>query len=245
MTSDSAAETGPRQGAALPLPAVAPVSIPVLGGGAAFPVRRIYCVGRNYIEHIREMKEGDERDPPFFFQKPTDAIVTDGIVPYPPLTEDFHYEVELVAAIGAPARDLPRETALDAVFGYAVGLDMTRRDRQREAARKGLAWEIGKSFDHSAPCGPIHPAAMTGHLRTGAIELSVNGAIRQRSVLEKMIWNVAEIISHLSRQYRLMPGDLVLTGTPAGVGPVVPGDVIDARIAGLAPLQVKIVPSEL
>lgn len=248
MSRDAAAQTGRTPGAggpSLPLPVVAPASVPVVGTKAAFPVRRIYCVGRNYIEHIREMKEGDERDPPFFFQKPADAIVVDGIVPYPPLTEDFHYEVELVAAIGAPARDVAPERALDAVFGYTVGLDMTRRDRQREAGRKGLAWEIGKSFDHSAPCGPIHPVSMTGHLRTGAIELDVNGASRQRSVLEKMIWTVPEIISHLSRQYRLMPGDLILTGTPAGVGPVLPGDVIEARIAGLAPLRVKIAPSEL
>ncbi len=206
-----------------------------------FPVRRVYCVGRNYIEHIREMKEGDERDPPFFFQKPTDAIVTNGMVPYPPLTEDFHYEVELIVAIGAVVRDISKERALDAVFGYTIGLDMTRRDRQREAAKKGLAWEIGKSFDHSAPCGAIHPVAVTGHVGTGVIELLVNGAVRQRSVLEKMIWNIPEIISHLSHQYVLAPGDLIFTGTPAGVGPVVPGDAIDARIAGLSPFHVKIV----
>src|SRR5262249_32515408 len=154
------------------VPVVRPVAVPIVGRAETFPVRRVYCVGRNYLEHIREMGEADERDPPFFFQKPTDAIVTDGIVPYPPLTGDFHYEVELVAAIGAQGRALAPDRALDVVFGYAVGLDMTRRDRQREAAKKGLPWEIGKSFDGSAPCGPIHPVATIGHIGSGEIRLS-------------------------------------------------------------------------
>jgi fumarylpyruvate hydrolase len=227
----------------LPLPVVPAVTLPIVGGEARFAVRRVYCVGRNYVEHIREMKEGDERDPPFFFQKPTDALVGDGIVPYPPFTSDLHYEAELVVAVGAVGRNLPSDRALAIVYGYAVGLDMTRRDRQREAGRKGLPWEIGKSFDHSAPCGPIHPRSTVGHIATGSIELSVDHATRQRSVLEKMIWNVPEIISHLSHQYVLAPGDLIFTGTPAGVGPVLPGNEIEARIAGLAPLHVRIVTS--
>jgi fumarylpyruvate hydrolase len=224
----------------LATPMVATTTIAIVGSDQQFPVRRVYCVGRNYLEHIREMKEGDERDPPFFFQKPRDAVVVDGRVPYPTLTQDLHYEVELVVAIGQAAQGVAREQALDAVFGYAIGLDMTRRDRQRESGRKGLPWEIGKSFDFSAPCGPIHLVASTGHISSGEIRLSVGSDVRQCSDLDKMIWNVPEIISHLSHHYRLEPGDIIFTGTPAGVGPVVPGDVMEARIAGLEPLSVRI-----
>jgi fumarylpyruvate hydrolase len=229
--------------AALPIPQLRAVVVPIDGTAESFPIRRVYCVGRNYLEHIREMKESDERDPPFFFQKPTDSIVVDGVVPYPMHTSDFQYEVELVAAIGHMAHAVSVSQAPDVVFGYAVGLDMTRRDRQREAAKKGLAWEIGKSFDFSAPCGPIHPATRVGHIAAGPIQLSVGDKIRQQSVLEKMIWNVPEIISHLSHQYTLMPGDLIFTGTPAGVGPVVPGDTLTAEIGGLSPLTVRITES--
>ncbi|MGY6270952.1 fumarylacetoacetate hydrolase family protein [Achromobacter denitrificans] len=225
---------------ALPLPVIPPATVPISGGGRAFPVRRVYCVGRNYIEHIREMKEGDERDPPFFFQKPADAIVTDGEVPYPLLTEDFQFELELVIAIGRTPDPDPAQ-ALSAVFGYAVGLDMTRRDRQREAFREGRPWEVGKSFDASAPCGAILPVEMGGHMLEGPLTLEVNGRIAQQSELEKMIWNVPEIIVQLSRQYRLMPGDLIYTGTPAGVGPVQAGDRLRGRIAGLPELDVSIV----
>jgi fumarylpyruvate hydrolase len=220
---------------------VEPVSIAIVGSDQRFPVRRVYCVGRNYLAHIREMKEGDERDPPFFFQKPADSVVTDGRVPYPVLTDDFQFEFELVVAIGSEAQDVSPEASLDHVFGYAAGLDMTRRDRQRECNKRGLPWEQGKSFDHSAPCGPIHPVAQVGHIRSGALSLAVNGAARQDSVLEKMIWNVHEIVSELSRQYRLFPGDLIYTGTPEGVGPVQRGDQLVGRIEGLAPLQVEIV----
>ncbi|MDF3837853.1 fumarylacetoacetate hydrolase family protein [Cupriavidus basilensis] len=220
---------------------VTPVFIDIVGSGRQFPVRRVYCVGRNYLAHIREMKEGDERDPPFFFQKPTDAVMTDSRVPYPTLTDDFQFEFELVVAIGSEASAVSPDTALDHVFGYAAGLDMTRRDRQRECNKRGLPWEQGKSFDHSAPCGPIHPVAKVGHIRSGALNLSVNGAVRQDSVLEKMIWNVHEIVSELSKQYRLLPGDLIFTGTPEGVGPVQRGDRLVGRIEGLAPLQVEIV----
>jgi fumarylpyruvate hydrolase len=220
--------------------AVAPVTVPTLNGGS-FPVRRIYCVGRNYIAHIREMKESDERDPPFFFQKPTDSIVlADQPVAYPPDTEDFQFEVELVVAIGGSGRNVPVSDALNYVFGYAVGLDMTRRDRQRECGKKGLPWEAGKSFDQSAPCGVIVPVSVGGHRLAGEISLDVNGERRQFGDLNQLIWNVPEIISNLSAAYLLMPGDLIYTGTPAGVGPVVPGDVIVSKIEGLPSLTTPI-----
>ncbi len=222
---------------ALPQP-----SLPVAGDRRRFPVRRIYCVGRNYVAHIREMEEGDERDPPFFFQKPTDAIVTDGAaVPYPQDTDDFQHEVELVVAIGGGGRNLSREQALEQVFGYAVGLDMTRRDRQFEARDMRRPWEMGKSFDHSAPCGTLRPAT-EGHVLSGAISVEVNGTPRQTGELELMIWNVDEIIANLSTQYELKPGDLIFTGTPAGVAAVSPGDQLLARIDGLEDLRVRIDP---
>jgi fumarylpyruvate hydrolase len=225
------------------VPAVEETVVPVLGGGV-FPVRRIYCVGRNYVEHIREMKEADERDPPFFFQKPRDAIVQDGgNVAYPPLTDDLQFEGELVLAIGKPGRQVAISNALDHIFGYAAGIDLTRRDRQRDARDTRLPWEIGKSFDASAPCGVITPGAK-GHRTSGTITLCVNGAVRQRGELSQMIWNVPEIIAQLSRQVTLGAGDLIFTGTPAGVGAVVPGDEIVVTIEGLAPLTVSIAPPE-
>lgn len=226
--------------AALPLPIVSPATVQVVGREQPFTVRRVYCVGRNYIEHIREMKEGDERDPPFFFQKPTDSVVIDGQVPYPLLTEDFQFELELVVAIGRTP-DADRQDPLASVLGYAVGLDMTRRDRQREAFREGRPWEVGKSFDWSAPCGVIMPVETGGHVLEGPLTLHVNGKPAQQSVLEKMIWNVPEIIVQLSRQYRLMPGDLIYTGTPAGVGAVQVGDKLRGRIADLPELNVTII----
>ncbi|MBM6581264.1 fumarylacetoacetate hydrolase family protein [Microvirga sp. BT689] len=220
-------------------------TLAIIGSEDRFPVRRIYCVGRNYVEHIREMKEGDERDLPFFFQKPTDSIVSEGeVVPYPPATEDFQYEVELVAAIGKSARNIPVAEALDVVFGYAAGIDLTRRDRQRESFKKGLPWEIGKSFDHSAPCGPLHPVDSVGHRLEGSITLSVNDEERQRADLRQMIWNTPEIIANLSTQYSLEPGDLIMTGTPAGVGPIVPGDRLVATVEGLAPFSFSIGPKK-
>ncbi len=219
-------------------------TIPVTGGSEHYVVRRIYCVGRNYLDHIREMKESDERDPPFFFQKPADAIVLDGqSVPYPPATSDLQHEVELVIAMGRGGRRLAAASALEAVYGYAVGIDLTRRDRQRESLAKGLPWEVGKSFDHSAPCGAIQPAAV-GHRMQGAIRLHVNGVLRQKGELAQMIWNVPEIISQLSQSYTLHPGDLIMTGTPAGVGPVQPGDGLDASIDGLPPLHITIAEEE-
>ena len=226
------------------LPAIPATELPVVGGGV-FPVRRVYCVGRNYIDHIREMKEADERDPPFFFQKPRDAVVADGAhVPYPPFTSDFQFEVELVIAIGRSARDIPIAEARDHIWGYAVGIDLTRRDRQRDARDLGLPWEAGKSFDASAPCGPIARASDTRTSEGCTITLSVNGIERQRGDTRQMIWSVPEVLVQLSRQVTLGAGDLIFTGTPAGVGPVRPGDVITAQIDGLPPLTVSITPPE-
>jgi fumarylpyruvate hydrolase len=222
-----------------------PTVVPVAGGNPPFAVRRIYCVGRNYVDHIREMKEGDERDDPFFFQKPTDAIVTDGgEVPYPPGTDELEYEGELVVAIGEECVDVPQHEAMDAVFGYAAGIDMTRRDRQRECRAQMRPWEAGKSFDHSAPCGVLVPRADTGDLSSGTLRLSVNGESRQSTTFDLMIWGVGEIVSQLSRQYRLMPGDLIYTGTPAGVGAVRPGDVITVEIERLPTLTITITDRE-
>lgn len=230
----------------MPVPfEVPPATLAVAGGPDRCPVRRIYCVGRNYLDHIREMKEADERDPPFFFQKPADSIIEHGgTVPYPPDTSDLQFEVELVVAIGTGGRDIPLERALDHVFGYGVGIDLTRRDRQREMYDRRLPWERGKSFDHSAPCGPIHRVTQAGHIGAGAIELDVNGAPRQRGDMGQMIWTVPEIISNLSASYALAPGDLIMTGTPSGVGPVEPGDEIEARVAGLSALTIRIGPRE-
>jgi fumarylpyruvate hydrolase len=226
------------------LPATPATELPVAGRGV-FPVRRVYCVGRNYVDHIREMKEADERDPPFFFQKPRDAVVADGAkVPYPPFTSDFQFEVELVIAIGRGARDIPAAKAWDCIWGYGVGIDLTRRDRQREARDLRLPWEAGKSFDASAPCGAITPARGERTFADRAITLSVNGIERQRGDTGQMIWSVPEVVAQLSRQVTLRPGDLIFTGTPAGVGPVVPGDVIIAHVDGLQPLTVIITPPE-
>ena len=227
-----------------PLPKIAATEAAVAGGGS-FPVRRIYCVGRNYLDHIREMKEADERDPPFFFQKPRDSIVLDGArVPYPPFTSNFQFEVELVVALGKGGRDIAVEKANDLIWGYAVGIDFTRRDRQFDARDMRLPWEVGKSFDASAPCGPIAHVRDPAHFKDCAITLSVNGAERQRGNIGQMIWSVPEVIAQLSRQVRLEAGDLIYTGTPSGVGPVVPGDVISAHIDGLPPLTLTITPPE-
>ena len=227
----------------LVLPAVPATLLPVACGGW-FPVRRVYCVGRNYVSHIREMREADERDPPFFFQKPRDAIaLSDSLITYPPETEDFQFEVELVAAVGIEGRNIEVEQALQHIWGYGVGIDLTRRDRQRDARDMRLPWEAGKSFDSSAPCGPLQPAARIGHPGTGSIALYVNGEQRQRGDLKEMIWSVPEIVAQLSRQVILQPGDLIFTGTPSGVGPVVPDDRIEAHIDGLIPLTITIGPS--
>ena len=230
----------------LVIPAVTAPTLAVAGLAARFPVRRVYCVGRNYLDHIREMKEADERDPPFFFQKPTDAVVEDNaVIAYPPDTEDFQFEVELVVALACGGRQLSQDAALDCVYGYAVGIDLTRRDQQRDMRAKMLPWERGKAFDASAPCGPIRRASEIGHPAKGAITLRVNGVERQRGDLAQMIWNVAEIIAKLSASYRLAPGDLIMTGTPAGVGAIVPGDQMVAAVDGVGELTVTIGPQEV
>ncbi|MBB6347413.1 fumarylacetoacetate hydrolase family protein [Nonomuraea muscovyensis] len=219
----------------------AQVALPVAGRSEGFPVRRVYCVGRNYLDHIREMREGDERDDPFFFQKPADAVVPDGaVVPYPPQTTDLQFEGELVVAIGTPGSDIAPQDALGHVFGFAAGIDLTRRDLQRRCREMAHPWEAGKSFDHSAPCGLIQPVEEAAWTLSGELRLSVNGDLRQHTGLKLMIWDVPEIISHLSRSYRLMPGDLIYTGTPAGVAPVRPGDRIHVEITGLPTLTVTI-----
>jgi fumarylpyruvate hydrolase len=229
--------------AAFVLPAPAVSSVPVVGSSARFPVRRIWCVGRNYAAHAREMGKDPDKEPPFFFMKPADAVVTDGRDPhYPPATSNYHHEIELVVAIGRGGRDIASATALDHVWGYAVGLDMTRRDLQLAARDLGRPWDFGKGFDESAPIGPIHPVAQVGHLATGAITLDVNGTERQRADLADMIWNVPDTIAYLSGFARLEPGDLIFTGTPAGVGAVVAGDTLRGAIAGLPDLVVKVQP---
>ena len=215
-------------------------SVPVLGGDAVFPVRRIYCVGRNYAAHVREMG-GDERDPPFFFQKPRDAIVPNGAtVPYPTLTDDFQYEIELVLAIGKGGKDIALEDAADHVFGLAVGIDLTRRDVQVNARKTGRPWEIGKAFDHSAPITALQELQGGDLPTSGSITLDVNGDRKQEGDLREMIWNCAEVVSILSTHYELVAGDLIYTGTPAGVGPVTTGDRITGKVDGLPELEITI-----
>lgn len=216
-------------------------SVPVAGSAARFPVRRIYCVGRNYAEHAREMGHDPDRDPPFFFGKPADTLLTDGAaLPYPPQTADLHFEAELVAALGRGGRDIAPETALDHVWGYATGNDFTRRDLQAQAKKLGRPWDMAKGFDQSAACGVLHPVAEVGHLPLGAIRLLVDGAVRQEADLADMIWPLPDIIATLSRFVTLAPGDLIFTGTPAGVGAVLPGQVVRVEIAGLSPLVTPI-----
>ena len=222
----------------------APVpAVPVAGSEDGFPVRRIFCVGRNYAAHAREMGKDPDREPPFFFMKPADALVGDGeTVAYPPATENFHYEAELVLALGKGGVDIAEENALDCIYGYAVGNDLTRRDVQLAARDKGRPWCMGKGFDRSAVVGPIHPVAAVGHLSEGSIKLTVNGETKQDADLKELIWSVPEIISYLSGLVELAPGDLIMTGTPAGVGAMVPGDVCVVSIAGLPDLTTKIGP---
>jgi fumarylpyruvate hydrolase len=218
-----------------PMPAV-----PVEGGGR-FPVRRIFCVGRNYAEHAKEMGGDPSREPPFFFTKPADAVLTGGAdMPYPTGTSDLHHEMELVAAIGRGGAAIAPAEALAHVYGYAAGLDMTRRDLQNEAKKAGRPWDMSKGFDFSAPIGAIAPAARIGHPAEGRIELKVNGAVRQSSDLSQMIWSTAETIAYLSNLVRLAPGDLIFTGTPAGVAAVVRGDLLEGEIAGVGRVRTRI-----
>lgn len=215
-------------------------SLPVAGSSGRFPVRRVYCVGWNYSEHVREMK-GDEREPPIFFMKAPDNVIVPGArVPYPPATENLHHEIELVAAIGIGGRDIPVDDAPGHVWGYAAGLDMTRRDLQWACKDKGAPWDIGKTFDRAAPVSEIHPASETGHPSRGRIWLNVDGEPRQSSDIANMVWPVAGIIAHLSAVFTLEPGDLIFTGTPEGVGPVTPGQRLEGGIEGIAEIAVEI-----
>ncbi|HYP70544.1 MAG TPA: fumarylacetoacetate hydrolase family protein [Variovorax sp.] len=221
------------------------VSVPVVGEAARFPVHRIYCVGRNYEEHAKEMGFTG-REPPFFFIKPASTAVVvnageTGAVAYPPLTKNLHHEIELVVAIGKAGKNIKAADAQQYIYGYAVGLDMTRRDLQGDMKKQGRPWEIGKAFEQSAPIGPIVPAAKAGDVANAEISLQVNGTDRQRSTVSKLIWNIGETIEHLSTAWELQPGDLIFTGTPEGVNAVVAGDLLVGEVAGLPKLSVKIV----
>jgi fumarylpyruvate hydrolase len=216
-------------------------AIPVRGTQAQFPVRRIYCVGRNYAAHAVEMGYDPEREPPFFFQKNADNIETSGEFPYPPLSQDVHHEIEMAVALGSGGSDIPARRALSCVYGYGVALDMTRRDLQAAAKADGRPWEIAKAFEHSAPIQELVPAAAIGHPQTGAITLHVNGDLRQEGDLSQMIWKLPEIIACLSGYFELAAGDLILTGTPAGVGPVSRGDHLAGAIEGIGELAVKVI----
>ena len=221
------------------------VSVPVVGKAERFPVHRIYCVGRNYEEHAKEMGFTG-REPPFFFMKPADSVVVvntgeTGDMPYPSLTKNLHHEIELVVAIGKGGKNISAADALSHIYGYAVGLDMTRRDLQNDMKKQGRPWCIGKAFDHSAPIGPITPVALAGDIVQAEIALQVNGQDRQRSHISKLIWNIAETIEQLSAAWELQPGDLIFTGTPEGVAAVVRGDVLSGSVQGLQPIQVQLV----
>jgi fumarylpyruvate hydrolase len=224
------------------IPPLPQTSAEVAGTDERFSVHRIYCVARNYAKHAREMGMDPDREPPFFFAKPADALVANGTpVPYPSRTSNLHHELELVVAIGTSGRDIPLDRALDHVYGYAVGLDLTRRDLQFAAREQGRPWDVAKGFDHSAPMSAIRPAADMGHLVQGAIWLEVNGETRQRANLSEMIWSVPEIVAELSTYFELRPGDLIFTGTPEGVGPVRRGDSLVGGIDGLETLRITIV----
>jgi fumarylpyruvate hydrolase len=224
---------------------IAQPMLPIVGTSDMFPVRRIYCIGRNYAAHAREMGSDPTREPPFFFQKPSDAIqfVAPGTTadhPYPTLTKNYHYEIELVAALDKGGRNLSNEQALDLVFGYTVGLDMTRRDLQGEAKKLGRPWEVGKAFESAAPCSEIVPASAIGHPAQGAVWLKVNGEPRQKGDLNQLIWKVPEMIVYLSGLFELRAGDLIFSGTPAGVGPVKRGDVLHGGVDGVGELKVTV-----
>lgn len=223
------------------LPVVTQATLPIHDSADRFPVRRIFCVGRNYADHAREMGHDPDREPPFFFTKPADAVLTDGAdLPYPPATSDLHHEAELVVALAAGGADIAPGDAAALIWGYAAGNDFTRRDLQAEAKKAGRPWDMAKGFDLSAACGPLHRADLTRPMDRGRMQLLVNGDIRQATDLSQMIWPVADIISHLSGLVRLAPGDVIFTGTPAGVGAVLRGDVVEVRIEGLSALSTRI-----
>lgn len=217
------------------------IAVPIAGTDALFPVRRVYCIGRNYAAHAIEMGHDPDREPPFFFQKNPNNLDSSGEFPYPPHTSDVHHETEMAVALKSGGTDIPLDEALDHVFGYALSLDMTRRDLQGQAKKMGRPWEIGKAFERSAPMGPIHPVSETGHMDEGGVALTVNGKTVQEGNLNQMIWKVPEMISYLSEYFELAPGDVILTGTPAGVGPVVKGDEMEIAIEGLGSMVVKVV----
>ena len=217
------------------------VVLPVRGSDAKFPVRRIYCIGRNYADHAIEMGHDPDKEPPFFFQKNADNIDTSGNFPYPPQTQDVHFEMEMVVALKSGGIDIKEDKALDHVYGYGLGLDMTRRDLQGEAKKMGRPWEIGKAFERSAPMSELVSASEAGHLDHGRVTLAVNGQIRQDGDLNQMIWKVPEMISYLSRFYDIAAGDLIMSGTPAGVGAIQPGDVLVGSIENLGSLKVTVV----
>jgi len=224
----------------LVIPAPEPVTLPVAGGGL-FPVRRVYCIGRNYAAHAVEMGHDPDKEPPFFFQKNPDNLDPSGEFPYPPQSADVHHEAEVAVMLAAGGRNIAVDSALDCVFGYALALDMTRRDLQGEAKTLGRPWEIGKAFERSAPVGPVHRARDVGHLSEGRITLHVNGALRQEGDLNQMIWKVPEMISYLSEYFELAPGDVILSGTPSGVGAVARGDVMEVEVDGLGAMAVSVV----
>jgi fumarylpyruvate hydrolase len=227
-------------------PPEAPIGVPVVGSQDLFAVRRVYCVGRNYAAHAREMGFDPDREPPFFFCKPSNAVVPVAYgatleLPYPAETQNYHYEAELVAVIGKGGSNIERDQALEHVWGYAVGLDMTRRDLQMKMREMGRPWEIGKAFDLSGPVGPIHRASEVGHFESGGLWLTVNGETKQKSDVTHLIWSVAETVSYLSRFFQLQPGDLIYTGTPEGVGPVKAGETMKVGVERLGELTVKVI----
>jgi len=220
----------------------APIAtLPVVGTDQVFPIRRVYCVGRNYAEHAIEMGHDPNREPPFFFQKNPDNVTTDGTFPYPAKSSDVHHEIELVVALAKGGDNIPAEKALDCVWGYAVGLDMTRRDLQGEAKKMGRPWEVGKAFEASAPCGPLVPASKIGHPSKGAVWVDVNGQRRQTGDLSQLIWNIPETIAYLSGLFTLAAGDLIMTGTPAGVAAVKKGDVMKGGVEGVGEIEIRVV----
>ncbi len=225
------------------IPPMHPPSVAVSGGSLRFAVRRIFCVGRNYADHAREMGDDPDREPPFFFTKPADAVVpAEATIAYPPQTANLHHEAELVVAIATGGTDIPASRAIGHVWGFAVGNDLTRRDMQGEAKALRRPWDLSKGFDNSAVIGPLHPRSETGPMDRGAIRLDVNGALRQQGDLSQMIWPVADIIAFLSQSVALAPGDLIMTGTPAGVGPLEPGDLCTVTIDGLGSIATRIAP---
>jgi fumarylpyruvate hydrolase len=223
---------------AIPTPAI--VGLPIVGSDALFPVRRVYCIGRNYAAHAIEMGHDPNREPPFFFQKNPNNLDPSGEFPYPPHSTDVHHEMEMAVMLKSGGKNIPLEEAESHIFGYALSLDMTRRDLQGAQKKMGRPWEIGKAFERSAPCGPIHPVEQTGLLNEGAVLLKVNGDVRQEGDLNQMIWKVAEMISYLSEYFELAAGDVIQSGTPAGVGPVERGDIMEMSVAGLGSASVTV-----